>query len=73
MNADKTAMRETKMPQSPFRRMHRISEVAKILDASERWVRDKIKAGDLRCFRSGRFLRVPADALDEFIERGRRA
>jgi len=62
-----------KPPQGQERRMLKILEAARILNSSERYVREKIKAGQLVAFRSGRFIRIPAEALAEFLERGKRA
>ena len=45
-------------------------EVARRLAVSDETVRRWCRTGRLRCFRAGRVLRIPADALDAALRDG---
>ena len=49
-----------------------IPEIADLIQASEKWVRQQIAAGKLRAHRLGRAIRVSAEDLDLFLKSIRR-
>ena len=49
-----------------------IPEVADLIQASEKWVRQQITAGSLRSHRLGRAIRVSPEDLDLFLKSIRR-
>jgi excisionase family DNA binding protein len=52
----------------PQQRLHRVSVAAKILDISRSKAYAMVNAGELPFVRLGNLIRVPADALEEFIK-----
>src|SRR6516225_3376838 len=48
---------------------HSVASAAEAIDMSERFIRDKIKAGEIRHSRLGLEIRIPDEALREFINR----
>jgi excisionase family DNA binding protein len=48
-------------------------QVAKLLQMSERWVRQQASQGHMPCVRLGKMLRFRPDDLQEYIRRNHRA
>ncbi len=49
-----------------------ISEIAELVQASEKWARQQIAAGKLRAHRLGRAIRISPEDLDLFLKSIRR-
>lgn len=48
---------------------YEVGRVAALLDMSPRWVKEKVKAGEIKGFRLGNRIVVDAKSLNEFLER----
>ena len=58
-------------PKTPIGPHFQIGKVAEMLDMSTRYVRDRIRAGDLEGYRLGSRVVVPAEALKQFLDNRR--
>lgn len=56
-----------------LKRLYRVPEVARVLDASEQRIYELIRAGMLPAVRLGRQVRVDRETLNEFIKNGGQA
>lgn len=55
----------------PIGSFYAARKVAKMLDMSVSWVYERVKAGDLPGYRLGCKLVIPADALNDYLEKRR--
>jgi excisionase family DNA binding protein len=51
------------------RRLVKLSEAARMLDTSKRTLQRRIAAGDLVAVTDGGVVKVPIEAIDEYVER----
>lgn len=49
-------------------KLHKVSDIAKAWDMSERSIRRAIASGKLGCFRIGRSVRVSDQQLNDYLE-----
>lgn len=57
------------MEQTVNRKLYRVEEAAQLLGVGRTRVFDLIKLGELRSVKIGGSRRIPAAALDEYVER----
>lgn len=57
----------TTLPAQPT---YKVPEVARYLGVDRNTIYDLVKTGDLRAIRVGRFVRIPANALTDFVSAG---
>lgn len=71
MSTEKKAMSEVKVAHRPLKAHYEVGRVAALLDMSVRWVKERVKAGDLEGFRLGNRIVISADSLEDFMQNRR--
>ena len=62
-----TTLRRNGKEVRPVRAFYKLQRVAKLLDMSPQWVRERIRGGDLKAFKFGKDIVVEAESLDDFL------